>query len=82
MNLPRPLWWLGALLAVYLIAPLVTVVPQLAAADWTALRQPALWSATQVSFLSATLATLLIGLGGVPLGYFLARHDSAPARVL
>ncbi|CAM2151563.1 molybdate transport system permease protein [Pararobbsia alpina] len=82
MNLPRPLWWLGALLAIYLIAPLVTVVPQLALADWTALRQHALWDATQVSFASATLATLLIGLGGVPLGYFLARHDGPWVRGL
>lgn len=82
MNLPRPLWWLGALLAIYLIAPLVTVVPQLAVADWTALRQHALWDATQVSFASATLATLLIGLGGVPLGYFLARQTGPFARAL
>ena len=82
MNLPRPLWWLGALLAIYLIAPLVTVVPQLAVADWTALRQHALWDATQVSFASATLATLLIGLGGIPLGYFLARQTGPLARAL
>ncbi|RKP55859.1 ATP-binding cassette domain-containing protein [Pararobbsia silviterrae] len=82
MNLPRPLAWLGALLAIYLIAPLATVVPQLAVADWTALREPALWHAARVSFASATLATLLIGLGGVPLGYALARHTGRVSRVL
>ena len=82
MNLPRPLAWLGALLAIYLIAPLVTVVPQLAVADWHALTQDALWHATEVSFASASIATLVIGLGGVPLGYYLARHTGAHVRVL
>jgi molybdate transport system permease protein len=82
MNLPRPLRWLGVLLALYLIAPLLTLIPQLAQADWSALGQRALWQATEVSFASATLATLLIGLGGVPLGYYLARHASFTSRVL
>jgi ABC-type sulfate/molybdate transport systems ATPase subunit/ABC-type sulfate transport system permease component len=82
MTLPRPLRWLGALLALYLIAPLLTLIPQLAQADWSALGQRALWQATEVSFASATLATVLIGLGGIPLGYYLARHASPASRVL
>ncbi|CAB3792880.1 ATP-binding cassette domain-containing protein [Pararobbsia alpina] len=82
MTLPRPLRWLGALLALYLVAPLLTVVPQLAQADWSALGQRTLWQATEVSFASATLATVLIGLGGIPLGYYLARHASPASRVL
>jgi ABC-type Fe3+/spermidine/putrescine transport system ATPase subunit/ABC-type sulfate transport system permease component len=82
MTLPRPLGWLGALLALYLIAPLLTLLPQLAQADWSALGQRALWQATEVSFASATLATVLIGLGGIPLGYYLARHTSSASRVL
>jgi ABC-type sulfate/molybdate transport systems ATPase subunit/ABC-type sulfate transport system permease component len=82
MSLPRPLRWLGALLALYLIAPLLTLIPQLAQADWSALKQRALWQATEVSFASATLATLLIGLGGIPLGYYLARRTGPASRVL
>jgi ABC-type sulfate/molybdate transport systems ATPase subunit/ABC-type sulfate transport system permease component len=82
MTLPRPLRWLGALLALYLIAPLLTLIPQLAQADWSALGQRTLWQATEVSFASATLATMLIGLGGIPLGYYLARRATLASRVL
>ncbi|MEJ0002722.1 MAG: ATP-binding cassette domain-containing protein [Pararobbsia sp.] len=82
MNLPRPLRGLAALLALYLVAPLLTVIPQLVQADWSALRQRALWQATEVSFASASLATCVIGLGGIPLGYYLARRTSLASRVL
>ena len=82
MKLPSPLHWLGALLALYLIAPLLTLFPQLAQADWSTLRQRVLWQATEVSFASASLATLLIGLGGIPLGYYLARRSGTASRIL
>ncbi len=82
LPLPLPLRWLSALLALYLIAPLLTLFPQLAQADWSTLRQRALWQATEVSFASASLATLLIGLGGIPLGYYLARRSGTASRIL
>ena len=71
--LPAPLAWLGGLLGVYLIAPFVAGTTQLGLADWRSVDWPSLASACVVSLTSATLATLLVALGGIPLGYFLAR---------
>jgi molybdate transport system ATP-binding protein/molybdate transport system permease protein len=78
----RPLLWLAALLAVYLCAPFVASVPQLGAADWANVDWHATWSAVGVSVASATVASLVILLGGVPLGYFLARSDSRRMALL
>ena len=71
--LPAPLAWLAGLLAVYLIAPFVAGMTQLGLADWRSVDWQSLASACVVSLTSATLATLLVALGGIPLGYFLAR---------
>ncbi|SIT41199.1 ABC-type spermidine/putrescine transport system, ATPase component [Paraburkholderia ribeironis] len=78
----RPLLWLAALLAVYLCAPFVASVPQLDSADWANVDWHATWSAVGVSVASATVASLVILLGGVPLGYFLARSDSRRMALL
>ncbi|MFM0736176.1 ATP-binding cassette domain-containing protein [Paraburkholderia xenovorans] len=78
----RPLLWLAALLAVYLCAPFVASVPQLGAADWANVDWSATWSAVGVSAASASVATLVILLGGVPLGYFLARSNSRKVALL
>lgn len=75
--MPAPLAWLAVLLAAYLIAPFVAGTTQLGLADWRSVDWPSLVSACVVSLTSATLATLLVALGGIPLGYFLAR---APGR--
>ncbi len=72
-SLPAPLAWLAGLLAAYLIAPFVAGTAQLGLADWRSVDWPSLGSACVVSLTSATLATLLVALGGIPLGYFLAR---------
>ncbi len=72
-RIPAPLPWLAGLLAIYLIAPLVAGVQQAGMADWSTVDTAALTHACLVSVLSATLATLLIALGGIPLGYLLAR---------
>ncbi len=48
-------------------------------ADWRHADLPALTSAVVVSLASATLATLLVALGGIPLGYLLAR---GPGRAM
>jgi ABC-type Fe3+/spermidine/putrescine transport system ATPase subunit/ABC-type sulfate transport system permease component len=71
--IPAPLPWLAGLLAVYLIAPLVAGVQQAGMADWSTVDSAALTQACLVSVASATVATLLIALGGIPLGYLLAR---------
>jgi ABC-type sulfate/molybdate transport systems ATPase subunit/ABC-type sulfate transport system permease component len=78
----RPLFWLATLLAVYLCAPFIASVPQLDAADWANVDWHATWSAVAVSAASASVAALVILLGGVPLGYFLARSNSRKVAVL
>jgi molybdate transport system permease protein len=65
----RPLLWLAALLAVYLCAPFVASVPQLGRADWANVDWRATWSAVGISAASASVASLAILLGGVPLGF-------------
>jgi molybdate transport system permease protein len=78
----RPLFWLATLLAVYLCAPFVASVPQLGAADWANVDWHATWSAVAVSAASASVAALVILVGGVPLGYFLARSNTRKVAVL
>ncbi len=74
--------WLAALLAVYLCAPFVASVPQLGHADWANVDWHATWSAVGVSVASASVASLVILLGGVPLGYLLARSNSRKTALL
>ena len=72
-RVPAPLSGLAALLALYLIAPLVAGIAQGRWADWHDIDTRALLDAGAVSVASASVATLLIALGGIPLGYLLAR---------
>src|ERR1700731_950593 len=74
-----PLGWLALLLAAYLCAPLLAALPQIGMADWRGVELPTLPDALLVSVASASVATVLIGLGGIPLGYLLAR---SPSRAL
>ncbi|MDE2167631.1 MAG: ATP-binding cassette domain-containing protein [Alphaproteobacteria bacterium] len=78
-RLPAPLPWLAGLLAIYLVAPLIAGVQQAGFADWRAIDIAALARACAISIGSATVATLVIALGGIPLGYLLARR---PGRVM
>jgi ABC-type Fe3+/spermidine/putrescine transport system ATPase subunit/ABC-type sulfate transport system permease component len=78
----RPLLWLAALLAVYLCAPFVASIPQVGAADWHGVDWTSTLSAVAVSAGSASVASLVILLGGVPLGYLLARSNSRKAALL
>ncbi|MBB3261488.1 molybdate transport system permease protein [Paraburkholderia bannensis] len=78
----RPLWWLGALLAVYLCAPFLASIPQIGQADWANVDWHATWSAVGVSAGSASVAALLILTGGVPLGYWLARSRARGVALL
>jgi ABC-type Fe3+/spermidine/putrescine transport system ATPase subunit/ABC-type sulfate transport system permease component len=78
-RFPAPLPWLAGLLALYLVAPLVAGAQQAAYADWRSVDGRALFDASAISIASATTATLLIALGGIPLGYVLARR---PGRAM
>ncbi len=72
-RVAKPLPWLAGLLAIYLVAPLVAGAQQLGLADWNSVDANALIHASLISIASATLATVLIAIGGIPLGYVLAR---------
>ncbi len=82
----RPVWailpWLGGLLAVYLAAPFLAGIATIAGADWHGADWPSLGAACLVSILSATVATLLVALGGIPLGYLLARRPGRAMALL
>ncbi|GAB6850834.1 ATP-binding cassette domain-containing protein [Paraburkholderia kururiensis] len=78
----RPLFALAILLAVYLCAPFVASVPQIGHADWAGVDWRATWSAVGVSAASASVAALVILVGGVPLGYWLARSSSRGMALL
>jgi ABC-type sulfate/molybdate transport systems ATPase subunit/ABC-type sulfate transport system permease component len=80
---PRPLYWLGALLALYLAYPVAAFAYRLVVEPgnegWS---DPGLWSALFVSVQGATIS-LLIGVAfGIPLAYFLAHHRGWLSRVL
>ena len=66
-----PLGWLGALLAVYLTAPILAFIVRLGRHG--APSPPGLASALGTSLLTATISTALIALLGIPLAYMLAR---------
>ena len=79
---PALLWALAGLLAIYLVAPFVAGLAKLGAADWGGADVHGLLAAAGVSVTSATIATALIALGGIPLGYVLARVPSRALGVL
>lgn len=81
-RIPSPLPLLAGLLAAYLIAPLVAGLLQSSSARWHSVQVPALLHACGVSLASASAATVLVALGGVPLGYLLARVPGRPMAVL
>jgi molybdate transport system permease protein len=81
-RVPALIPWLAGLLAIYLIAPLIAGAQQAGLADWSTVDTAALTQACLVSVASATLATLLIALGGIPLGYLLARVSGRAVGLL
>ncbi len=68
-----PLPWLAGLLALYLIAPLMAGLQAALAAHWRRVDYAALVHACAISLASASVATLLTALCGIPLGFLLAR---------
>jgi len=79
---PAPLPWLAALLAAYLCAPFIAAVRQAWVTDWQSINATELWRALAVSLGSATLSVILILIGGVPLGYCLARVQGRKMALL
>jgi len=77
-----PLSWLALLLAAYLCAPFLAALPQIGQADWQGMAGSTLTHALWTSVASATVATLAIALGGIPLGYLLARSSSRGMAIL
>ena len=76
-----PLTWLGGLLALYLIVPLVAFLVRLAAPGDRGFGTPGLWPALEVSVVSATITTVLVALFGIPLANWLAR-SRGPVRTV
>jgi molybdate transport system permease protein len=74
-----PLPWLGGLLALYLLAPIVAFLLRL---RHGVSASPGVDSALATSLLTATIATVVIALLGTPLAYLLARGRSLRSRVL
>jgi molybdate transport system permease protein len=73
-----PLPWLGGLLALYLLVPIVAFVVRLAGG---APASPGLGAALATSLLTATIAATVIAVLGTPLAYLLARTHGPAARV-
>ncbi len=73
-RMPGVLSLLAGLLAIYLVAPFVAGLSQLGLADWRGVDAAALTRASLVSVASAVLATALVAVCGIPLGYVLARR--------
>jgi molybdate/tungstate transport system permease protein len=68
------LWFLGICLLIYLVSPLIYFLFSL---QWpivpAALSDPVALQSLSTSLTSATIATLFMGIFGIPLGYLLAR---------
>lgn len=74
-----PLPWLGGLLALYLLAPIVAFVVRLGGGVSSA---PGVGSALLTSLYTATISASVIAILGTPLAYLLARGRGVAARVL
>ncbi len=76
-----PLSWLGGLLALYLTVPIVYFLIRLAGSNDRGFSTPGLWSAFEISAVSATISTFLVALFGIPLANWLA-HARGPVATV
>lgn len=74
-----PLPWLGGLLALYLLAPIVAFVVRLTGGVSSA---PGVGAALATSLLTATVSTVVIAVLGVPLAYVLAHSRGIGTRLI
>jgi molybdate transport system permease protein len=77
-----PLTWLGALLALYLVIPLVGLVFRLQGTPQRGFHVPGLGAALATSVETATISTAIIGFFGIPLAYALVRHRGRVANLV
>jgi ABC-type sulfate/molybdate transport systems ATPase subunit/ABC-type sulfate transport system permease component len=68
----NPLSWLGALLVLYLLVPLVAFGVRASGSDQRGFNSPGLWEAAKTSALTATVSTVVIAILGIPLAHWLA----------
>lgn len=73
---------LGALLGIYLIAPIVAFAIRMIGEQNTGFASPGLFGALGVSATAATASTAIIALLGIPLAYALARFRSRLSTVI
>ncbi len=73
---------LASLLCLYLVAPFAAGLGRVGSADWHQAGWHRIARAGAVSAGSASAATLLIALGGIPLGYLLARRRTRAMAAL
>lgn len=71
--------WLGGLLVLYLLVPIVAFVVRLGGGVSSA---PGMWSALLTSLVTATVTGAIVTLLGTPLAYLLARRHGAISRLL
>ncbi len=81
-RLGGPFGWLAALLVLYLVVPLVAFVIRIPGTNPAALAAPGVGDALWVSVLTATIATAVITVLGVPLGYLLAHSHRRLSGVI
>ena len=77
-----PLPWLGGLLVLYLLVPVIAYVFRVAGTPLSALATPGLGSALAVSVETATVSTAIIAVLGIPLGYLLSRGRGRSSTVV
>jgi molybdate transport system permease protein len=77
-----PLPWLSVLLLAYLVVPIAAFFIRLPGTDWQQAAAPGVGEALWLSAYTASLATLVIAVLGIPLGYLLARSTGRTARLI
>ena len=81
-TLRSPLPWLGALLGLYLVVPIVAFGARIAGSANPGFSTPGLLSALYVSVATATISTVIVAILGIPLAYLLARSHGRLATVV
>ena len=77
-----PLTYLGGLLALYLVVPVVAFLYRLAQPGDRGFGSPGLWSALWTSVAAATISTAIVTVLGIPLAYWLARTKGPLNRLV
>lgn len=77
-----PLPWLGVLLLAYLLLPVAAFFVRLPGTDWKQAAAPGVGEALWLSVDTASIATLVITVLGIPLGYLLARSRGRLAHLI